>query len=377
MKALIVGDGTGGLAAVRELGRAGWTVGVGSPGRLGWASVSRWTAHWHRIPAPSGDLETFIGAINQAVARHGYEVAFPAGDAELLALSASRDRLDVHLPYPPHERVLLAVDKERLGEVAGKAGLAMPAIRKASEEALRELGLPIVVKSKLHWNPDSAERQTRVDAKVAESRDEALGIADWMRSLGAEPLFQRFVPGELLAFVAFVDAGHRIVAHHARQTVYLRASEAGLSARAISVPVADDMVAKIQSLLTELRWFGLMAVQFQMPERGEPQLIDFNGRMDGAYVLAHACGMRAMDAWARLATGRTPLPTQTSSLTPRYQALEADLRRSWQQPGLGRLDELLSALQESAVAVHPIASWSDPLPCLAYLVRLAGRLVPG
>ncbi len=377
MKALIVGDGTGALAAVRELGRAGWTLGVGSPKRLGWASLSRWTARWHCIPAPSGDLRAFVDDVNRAVAERGYEVVFPAGDAELLALSPNRDRLDAHFPYPPHERVLEAVDKVSLGEVARKAGLVSPEILPAGEDALDELGLPIVVKARLHWTPANAARQTRVDGKVAESREEALRLAEGMRSLGAEPLFQKFVPGELLAFVAFAGADHRILVHHARQTVYVRPSEAGLSARAISVPVSDEMVAQVQVLLRELDWFGLMAVQFQMTAGGGFQLIDFNGRMDGAYVLANACGLRAMDAWARLATGRTPLPSQSSSYRPRYQALEADLRRSWQQPGLSRIDELLSTFQESAVAVHPIASWTDPLPSIGYLIRLAGRLGPG
>ena len=53
MKALIVGESSGALATVRELGRAGWTVGVGSSSRFGWAASSRWVSHWHRVPPPT------------------------------------------------------------------------------------------------------------------------------------------------------------------------------------------------------------------------------------------------------------------------------------------------------------------------------------
>lgn len=90
MKLLIVGDRSGALAATRELGRAGWTVGIGSPSRLGWAAVSRRSSHRHRVPPPIGALDGFIEAINTATKKNEYEVVFGVGDADVLALSANR-----------------------------------------------------------------------------------------------------------------------------------------------------------------------------------------------------------------------------------------------------------------------------------------------
>ena len=43
-------------------------------------------SHWHRVPAPAGDSEAFIRAINRATEEHGYEVVFGVGDAEVLTL---------------------------------------------------------------------------------------------------------------------------------------------------------------------------------------------------------------------------------------------------------------------------------------------------
>jgi len=63
-------------------------------------------------------------------------------------------------------------------------------------------------------------------------------------------------------------------------------------------------------LLTSINWFGLASIQFFQPESGAPVLIDFNGRRYGSLVFANACGMRAMENWARLAAGSDPAPTQ-------------------------------------------------------------------
>ena len=92
MNILIVGDGVGGLTAVRELGSSGWRVGVGSPSRFDLIGLSRWSANWHRVPSPLGDLEGFIKGINDAVEEYQYEILLGTGDAEVLALATRLSR---------------------------------------------------------------------------------------------------------------------------------------------------------------------------------------------------------------------------------------------------------------------------------------------
>lgn len=373
MKALIVGDGTGALAAARELGRAGWFVGIASERRWGWGSVSRWTSRWHHVPAPAGDLGAFADAVNRAIAEQGYEVVFPATDTELLALSAVRDRIAARFPYAPHASVLRGVDKLDLAALAREAGFTSPETLTASEDALDRLGLPVFVKSRLHWRAGSIEAQARVEAVGAKSREDALREAAAMRAAGAEPVFQQFVPGTLVAYVAFADQRHRIAAEHVRITLHERSSETGLVAQAASAPVPEGLTAKAQALLESLQWVGLATLQFQKAETGTLYLIDFNGRMDGEYALTSACGMRAMDAWARLATDREPAAPGAVKIGPRYQAIEADLRRALAEPGAKRVGETLSSVGEAFRAVHPIFRGSDPLPALPYFTRRAER----
>ncbi len=373
MKAVIVGDSSGALAAVRELGRAGWIVGIGSSSRFGWAAMSRYAAHWHHVPPPVSDMGEFIGAINRATEKHGYEVVFGAGDAEVLALSANREKIDPLFPYAPHPCVVRSFDKLDLVEVARKAGLATPITLKASESALKELDFPVVVKSRLHWTPGKLNQETRVNAVVAHSRDDALRQAALMRSAGAEPLFLQYVPGSVLSFHALVDEKHEIVSAQVQLTIYQYESESGISARAKSVPVADSLARKVQAFLAEISWFGVVQFQFLCPDEGEPQLIDFNGRIFGSLEFANACGMRGMDTWARLATGRSATPSEMV-VGRRYQSLEGDLKRAMSQSGMKkRIYEIGDCLVEAFGAVHPLGSWSDPLPGLVYLARMPGR----
>ncbi len=358
---------------MRELGRAGWIVGIGSSSRFGWAAASRWASHWHHVPPPVGDLGEFIGAINWATEKHGYEVVFGTGDAEVLALSANRERVAPCFPYAPHPCVVRGFDKLDLVEVASKAGLATPITLEASESALKDLDLPVVVKSRLHWTPGKLNQETRVNAVVAHSRDDALRQAALMRSAGAEPLFLQYVPGSVLSFHALVDEKHEIVSAQVRLTIYKYDSGSGISARAKRVQDADSFAAKVQAFMTEIRWFGLVQLQFLCPDEGEPVLIDFNGRMYGSLELANACGMRAMDTWARLATGRSTTPSEMV-VGRRYQSLEGDLRRAMAQPGMKkRIQNVGGCLVEAFGAVHPLGSWSDPLPVLVHMARVPGR----
>ena len=133
MKVLIVGDSCGALEATRELAKAGWTVGIGSDSRMGWASASRWISRWHHIPPPLGDPMEFVEEINWVARKQDYELVFGAGDAEVLALSANRDSLVPHFPYTAHPSVLSVFDKLKLAELTIKAGLRAPVTHPADK----------------------------------------------------------------------------------------------------------------------------------------------------------------------------------------------------------------------------------------------------
>ncbi len=373
MKILIVGDSVGSLTAVRELGAAGWRVGVGSPSRFDLIALSRWTVKWHRVPSPFGDLEDFITAINDAVEKYHYEILLGAGDAEVLALSAIRSRLVARVPYTSHENVVRGFDKLDFPAVARNAGLSTPLTRPAIAATLESMALPVVVKARLNWTPDSSHE--RVKVAISWNHEAAMEHAARMRSTGAEPFFQELVSGTVLHFVTLCNEDSKIISRVVHVTTLLGASDSGQSARARVVEADSELERKIQTFLGEIQWFGLVDLQFWIPDDGEPMLTDFNGRIYGGLVLPHAAGMRAVDTWARLATGReivAPLPIKIGA---RYQALEGDLRRALSLAGIKRITGVIDCVAHSFSSCHPILCWSDPLPTVGYLGRLAARLV--
>ena len=375
MKALLVGDGTGALAAARELERAGWFVGVASERRWGWASLSRRAGRWHQVPEPSGDLSRFASALNAAVAEEGYELFLPTSDTALIAVSAIRNDLKADLPYAPHDRVLQAIDKIGLAELAQKCGVPTPRTRLAGEDGGPETGYPVVVKPRLHWTPGRPAGLPRNESTVARSEAEAKEHIAAIRRAGGAPVLQDYVPGRLVTYVVFADEAHCIAAEHFRATLQERMSDTGPIALAESQRVPLPLRAWAERIAAKLGWVGLMSLQFLETREGRFSLIDLNGRIDGEHALTSACGLTGADAWARLATGRSFRLPEVSDTGQRYQAIEAEFLRRLAKPGPKRLSTAWDFLRDGFRAVHPIFQASDPLPTLAYFSRRMSSLL--
>ena len=81
---LLVDDGQrrGGLAAARALGRAGWTVVVGTsaPGGRGLTSTSRHVAATHPLPQLADGIEPFLASVAATADAVGAVLVFPTDD---------------------------------------------------------------------------------------------------------------------------------------------------------------------------------------------------------------------------------------------------------------------------------------------------------
>ncbi len=360
MRALIVEDGfqRGSLAACRALGRAGWEVGIGSPEK-GFASSSRYATAWHEVPPPEEDESGFVAGVRGAVVSGGYELVFGAGDGEVLALSAARDELRAIVPYGPHEDVVRALDKVALSEAAERVGLAVPAEARPEEA-------PVVVKPRQTTVHDPDGGPLRLRAEVKDTKEEAEARVAYLENVGAEPLVQRYVEGDLVAHVAVTDRESRVLA-----SVQQRASSTtprGGTARGETEALDPALAKGVADLLAELNWFGIAQVQFQVPPLGESVLIDLNGRFYGSMALGLAAGLNLPAIWAAVATGR-PVPViEPPRLGVRYHWLESDLRRAVQEH-----KGLAGSLRYALGARHGIWDARDPGPGLLHAGRLAGR----
>ena len=313
------------------------------------------------MPPPEADERGFVEAVRKAVAAGGYDLVFGAGDGEVLALSAGRDELNAIVPYGPHDDVVRAFDKVTLAEAAARAGLAVPATARPEDA-------PVVIKPRRTTVRDLHGGPLRLRAKVAETRDEAARQVAYLESVGAEPLVQQFVEGELVALIVVTDRESRIVAAVQQRTGAIWPRQSGGTVRAVTEPVDSDLLERVSALVTDLKWFGIAQTQFQVPPGGEPVLIDLNGRFYGSMALAVAAGPNLPAIWASLAVGDAFPAVAPSRTGIRYHWLESDRRRS-----LNQRRRLVGSLGYALSAKHGLWDARDLRPATRHAGRLARR----
>jgi predicted ATP-grasp superfamily ATP-dependent carboligase len=365
-RVLLVDDGfqRGALAAARSFGRAGWFVGCASP-RRGWAARSRYVSRWHRIPPPQEEAR-FVGSVSEAVRDGGYGILFPVGDAEVVALSAERAGLGANFPYPPHDAVVRAFDKEELAKIARACGLATPRTYALGHDD--DLPANVVVKERARGT-----HARRSAAYIASTEADARARAAKILAGGGEPVLQEALPGPLVGYTAVVDGAGRIVAELQQVADRTWPPRAGGSTRAELVPVDGELAAGARAVLRELGWFGLAQVQYVLAADGVPRLIDFNGRFYGSLALATEAGVDFPLMWALLALGQDPPVPARTTRAARYQWLEGDLRRAFVERRGGLAVDVSDCLRYAHGAVHATWDLADPGPTGALLALLARR----
>jgi predicted ATP-grasp superfamily ATP-dependent carboligase len=374
VRALILDEGRdrGALAGARALHRAGWTVGVGSPERR-LAASSRATARWHDVPSAQEDAQGYLAATAGAIREGGYDVVFPCDDAGVLMLSRFRDEVPATVPYGSDKSVLRGFDKLELTRAAERAGLAVPATTEANEATTPEdWSGPVVVKPSLHYGFEHNQPGHLV-AAIARSPAEVAQRVAAIHAAGERPLVQEVIAGRLMAMGVLADRDSRVIACVQQLAEHTWPPEAGISARARTVPVDAELAEGVAALVRDLGWFGLVQIQFLVPTDGVPRVLDFNGRYYGSLALAVAAGVDLPVLWARLATGRPVGPVAPARTGVRYQWLTRDLKASAAQDG--RLRGTMDALRAATRSRHSVWAARDPWPAIQhYGERVFGRL---
>jgi predicted ATP-grasp superfamily ATP-dependent carboligase len=326
--------------------------------------VSRAVRHRHVIPPHASGASGFLRAVDRAIATRGYEVVFACSDGEILTLSRERESISARVPHPPHEAMLRAIDKLELGTAAREVGMTTPPVAGSGAEARERWGAgPTIVKERLHGTPTAAAAFTHLAPQAFFDPASVDRRIEELRAAGAVPLVQPLIEGQLMAFTSVLDEqGHMLArVQQVAERTYPR--NAGLSVRARTVPVDEQLVEQVSRLLRKLGWFGLSELQFILPAEGAPVLLDFNGRFYGSLALALAAGVNLPDTWARIATGRSPVEAGDARPGVRYQWLEGDLRAA-RERSRGPLRDAAGCLRYGMSASASIWSARDPLPGL-------------
>ena len=377
MRALILETGhtRAALAGARGLHQGGWRVGIGSPLR-GVATRSRAVARWHRLPPPEDAVEAYIHGVREAVRAGGYDVVFAAGDVELLLIAQARERLGAVVPHPPYDVLLRGLDKLELTRAAERAGVEVPPTWERGEWP--GTGFPVVIKPRLKLADAQQGQGWRLGTYIAHDPEDARRCLDSIARAGAEPVLQQRLEGRLVAWSGVLDAGARVLAEVQQEASLLWPVASGVSARAVTVAVAEDVGRAARAVLGELGWTGIVQLQFISCPDGRPRLIDLNPRFYGSLALAIGAGANLPAVAADSASGGcTPVqcaPVQRARAGERYHWLVGDLQAQLaERRGPAGV---LGALWWAVGAHHSVWSARDPLPAAWYLGSILRRL-PG
>lgn len=314
----------------------------------------------HDVPRPRGDGSSFVDGVRRAVEEGAYDVVFGAGDDWMAAVSTYRARIPTAVAHPGPEVVAEALDKVTLAARAARAGLAAPATLPATDENLIAWEGPVVVKCRAHW-AEGQTRPHRIEAKIFPEAASAGVQVERILDAGAEPILQTPIRGPLSALIGVFHDG-RLHGRVQQDTARLWPTPNGVSARAQSVAVDEDLASRAEALLAELGWSGLIELQFLTDENGVPHLIDLNGRFFGSMALAEAARPGLADAWGRLVLGESPDGLVDARPGVRYAWLAGDLRRAAVERRGGLAADIAETLRWGRGAQHSVWDPRDPGP---------------
>jgi predicted ATP-grasp superfamily ATP-dependent carboligase len=359
------------LAGARALAAAGWRVIVGSPAPATLASASRGVERLVWVPGPERGIDPFADVVARTVAEAGVDVVMPSDDHQMIGLSLRRAEIgEAPIPYPRHEVVVRSTDKLELHRAAAREGLLSPETAEATEDAIRAWRYPAIVKPRLHFPMVDPNAPAHLPVRRVSTVEQALVAAAEIRAGGGEPLLQEPIAGRQLSVSVVTDHDHRIVASLQQVATRLHPTGVGNTARAVSLPVEPDLLARVEQLLAGFGWTGLVQLEFRTQNGSAPRLIDFNGRLYGSVALGLHAGVNLPAAWADVALGRPVSGPAEGRPGTRYQWLEGDLKSSLSEHGPRAVPAVLAAALRSK---HGVWDPRDLGPSLAHARSYARR----
>jgi predicted ATP-grasp superfamily ATP-dependent carboligase len=358
------------LGIVRALAARGHEVHLLAGSARAPAAHSRAVRAWHAAPGSSSP--EYDGALLQALDNLKPVSFVPVGSGAMAAAHRLRGRLPpgARMAIPPAAAFETAGEKARTTVAARTLGIATPRERLVAdpieaEEAMADLGLPMVLKS-------AREEGVKALRYVRRASDLEPALAAVRGLASGAVLAQECVQGDGFGFSALYWHGRR-VRHCMHRRVREWPPSGGTSACAESLPDSPELEWAGTTLLDALQWHGVAMVEFKgVLRRQDLKLMEINAKFWGSHDLALAAGVDFPGDLVALLEGRE-LPPQAPVRRVRFAwPLGGDL---WH--GLFRPASLAAVLWDTvSPGVARNTRWSDPLPHLYELAQWT-RSLPG
>src|SRR5439155_9343984 len=198
----------------------------------------------------------------------------------------------------------IVVDKQRTLAVAERLGIRVPrsiSVGAVSEvpEALKDLGLPAVVKPNESWLWNGQEG-VRAACRLVTTADEARRAVAELTRYGGVTLFQALLTGRREAVSLFYANG-QVYARFAQWAQRTRPPLGGESVLRQSIAMPADVGDQAERLVRDIDLQGYSEVEFRRDSAGVLHLMEINPRLSASVEIAVRSGVdfpRLLFQWA-------------------------------------------------------------------------------
>ena len=301
------------LMTVRSLGRYGKRLAALETSTLLKRSEhvptfsSRWCQKTFVAPGYEYQAEPFLKFLLQVIDETDTRVLISSSDGTIAVLREHRaefERRGVNLALAKDTALDISIKKDRTLAIAEQIGLSVPkAVLITSEddvrEAVREIGLPAVIKPTESWQWGN-QRGVRLNCQLVTTLEEARLAVRQVTQYGGQVLFQQFLSGRQES-VSMMYANGKIYARFAQWTRRAHPPLGGVSTYRQSITLPEDTTAQAEHLLRTIELEGYAQVQFRRDALGKPFLMEINPRLTSGIELAVRAGVdfpRLVYQWA-------------------------------------------------------------------------------
>ena len=365
------------LATVRSLGRRGLRVAAlgTAPGEPAFAS--RWCQQAFACPAEEG-TEAYLAYLEHLLERIGVGVLIASSDATIALIRRHRERLEqrVRIALAKEPALGIAINKEQTLALAKRLGVGIPRSVPAADvsemgAALREIGLPAVVKPVESWGWDGRQG-TPVASQLVTSVEEARRAVEELTRFGGSTLFQEFLPGRRES-LSFFYAHGEVYARYAFWGQRTNPPLGGIYVLRQSIAMPEDIGAQAERLVREMELEGYSQVEFRRDSLGKPYLMEINSRLNLGIEVAVRAGVDFPYLLYQWAMGQPIDRVQSYRLGGRMRYLRGDIATTiaaLQQRGRPGVSPPAKAVFDFCAAFFTPSSydyldWQDPLPVWA------------
>lgn len=284
------------LVAVRSLGSRGLRVAALETVSNAPTFASRWCQSGVICPVAEA-TEEYLAYLEQLLERTNTRVLISSSDGTIALIRQHRERLEqrVRIALAKEPALNIAVNKEQTLAIAQRLGLEVPrgvTVCSVSEvsSALREIGLPAVVKPIESWVWGERHHGARYVSRLVTTADEARMAVEELTASGGTTLFQQFLTGRREA-VSLLYANGKM---HARFAQWAKRTEPPLGGQSVlrqSIAIPSDIGDLAERLVREIELEGYSEVEFRRDSAGVPYLMEINPRLSASVEIAVRSGV--------------------------------------------------------------------------------------